>query len=157
MSVTHSFIFILSKNEWKRQAEKSVFYQMDHIWCIIRIIISSVLLSLPHFHIYFFRGDKKACRHYTGLGDGCDLCRVNPNEWSILALIEEAWPYPMDRTPESYKAVEARMKVNTNGKYPRPEGRGDWQKREGCTGPMKSLRPIFPFSITHKVSSIVKP
>ena len=103
----------------------------------------------------FFRGDKKCCRFYSGLGYGCDHCRVNPSEWNDIEKVKAQWPYPLDRNKESMERVRARMSVDANGDYKKKTN--DWDAREGCVRPMAGLRDTDNFPLTHKVSVLFVP
>ena len=67
-------VTLLSPDQPLLRDEDEVSHQELHL------ILLSWHIILDIFLILYFRGDKKCCRQYTGLGQGygCDLCRVNP-------------------------------------------------------------------------------
>ena len=76
---------------------------------------------------------------------------MNPRAWNNPEALKEDWPYKLDRDLASLKRIEAGMMTNEAGKYSRGSGRGDWEKREGCTRPPITLWDMNPFTIMHKV------
>ena len=67
-----------------------------------------------------------------------------------MEIVREKWPFEMDRSMESIRAIEDRVEVNKNGDYKKKPN--DWDEREGCTRPMSGQRQPDGFPLTHKVS-----
>ena len=47
--------------------------------------------------------------------------------------------------------MENNLAKDADGKYMTGRGRGDWEDRFGVSHPVISLRPLWPYTVTHKV------
>ena len=91
-------------------------------------------------------------RHLTGIGDGCDSCLVAPRMWNDLDVIEEG--FPKDRTLETLRETFSTLRRNAKGEIVRVVG--DYEQRQGITGEVVTLRETFSFTVTHKVTILLK-
>ena len=83
----------------------------------------------------------------TGVMDGCAWCEVHKDRWADPAAIREG--FMLTRTMEGMQELWKCLPRDKKGEVVRETG--DWDTRRGlCHAPV-TLRPLYHFTVCHKV------
>ena len=83
----------------------------------------------------------------TGVMDGCAWCEVHKDRWADPEAIKEG--FKLTRTMEGMQELWTSLPRDKHGEVVRATG--DWNTRKGlCHAPV-TIRPLFHFTVCHKV------
>ena len=87
----------------------------------------------------------------TGIMDGCAWCEVPKSKWSDIETIESG--FELTRTLEGTQDLWDNLDKNSHGDLIRRPG--DYEVRKGLCHKPVTTRPLFHFTVCHKVKIIL--
>ena len=94
-----------------------------------------------------FRNDKKFDMALTGVMDGCAWCEAPKDEWSDIESIKAG--FELTRTLPGLQALWEDLDKNRQGELIRRTG--DYRVRKGLCHKPVTTRPLWHFTVCHKV------
>ena len=97
-----------------------------------------------------FRNDKKLGTDLTGVKDGCAYCEEPKDTWSAIDTISNG--FKLTRTLAGLEDLWESLDKNKDGELIRRTG--DYEVRKGLCHKPVTIRPLWHFTVCHKVQNI---
>ena len=119
-------------------------YREKRLWYLN---LAGIGIKLGPKNLSFTRNDKKFDMALTGVMDGCAWCEAPKDEWSDIESIKAG--FELTRTLPGLQALWEDLDKNRQGELIRRTG--DYRVRKGLCHKPVTTRPLWHFTVCHKV------